>query len=54
MIDVNEIRQKSIRAILILHTLSDEDENWSVEDQLSTINTLLHDIYTIATNAKTD
>ena len=31
--------------MLILHTLSDEDENWSVEDQLSTINTLLHDIY---------
>lgn len=54
MIDTNEIRQKSVRAMLILHTLSDEDENWSVEEQLTTVNSLLHEIYTIATDAKTD
>lgn len=54
MIDVNEIRQKSVRAMLLLRTIGENDSPYSVEEQLDVINTLLHDIYTIATNEKSD
>lgn len=51
MIDVQDIRQKSVRAMLILHTLGDTDNGDSIDDQLNTVKALLHEIYTIATNA---
>lgn len=51
MINVQEIRQKAIRASLILHTLGDTNNGDTIPDQLNTVNKLLHEIYMIATEA---
>jgi hypothetical protein len=54
MLDTNQIRQNAARSMLILRTLGDEDNPYSVDESLNTVVGLLDEIYSMATTEPKD